>query len=154
CSCIGILLSMFGCTFILRRSSCKGYFYACLSLSSTTGMILFIKMEMEGLRMREEEFRNYLINNSDIKSKVKAVNSRVSRALMVEREFNVNLDDVVKNDEAMYHLLLQIQEKFSDKLYHGNYQNAVRKYYLFVNGKEFPRLKQYEKTRGIYKHVK
>jgi len=29
---------MFGRTFILRRSSCKGYFYACLILSSTTGI--------------------------------------------------------------------------------------------------------------------
>ncbi|BAD75296.1 hypothetical protein GK1011 [Geobacillus kaustophilus HTA426] len=29
---------MVGCTFILRGSSCKGYFYACLSLSSTTGI--------------------------------------------------------------------------------------------------------------------
>lgn len=97
---------------------------------------------MEGLRMREAEFRNFLINDSNIKSKVKAVNSRVARALKVEREFNINLDDVVKNDEAMYNLLLQIQEKLNDKQYHNTYQNAVRKYYLFVNGKEFPRLNQ------------
>ncbi|RDE32260.1 hypothetical protein DV713_17345 [Parageobacillus thermoglucosidasius] len=83
------------------------------------------------------------MNDSNIKSKVKAVNSRVARALRVEREFNVDLDDIVKNDEAMYHLLLQIQEKLNDRLYHNAYQNAVRKYYLFVNGKEFPRLKQY-----------
>ena len=92
--------------------------------------------------MREAEFRNFLINDSNIKSKVKAVNSRVAKALKVEREFNINLDDVVKNDEAMYHLLIQIQEKFNDRLYHNAYQNAVRKYYLFVNGKEFPRLNQ------------
>lgn len=82
--------------------------------------------------MREVEFRNFLINDSNIKSKVKAVNSRVAKALKVEREFNINLDDVVKNDEAMYHLLIQIQEKFNDRLYHNAYQNAVRKYYLFV----------------------
>jgi hypothetical protein len=93
--------------------------------------------------MREVEFRNFLINDSNIKSKVKAVNSRVAKALKVEREFNINLDDVVKNDEAMYHLLIQIQEKFNDRLYHNAYQNAVRKYYLFVNGREFPKLKQY-----------
>lgn len=92
--------------------------------------------------MREAEFRNFLINDSNIKSKVKAVNSRVAKALKVEREFNINLDDVVKNDEAMYNLLLQIQEKLNDKQYHNTYQNAVRKYYLFVNGKEFPRLNQ------------
>ncbi len=33
---------MVGCTFILRGSSCKGYFYACLSLSSTTGNMLYL----------------------------------------------------------------------------------------------------------------
>lgn len=101
--------------------------------------------------MREVEFRNFLINNSNIKSKVNAVNSRVKRALKVEREFNIDLDNVVKNDDDMYHLLLQIQEKLRDKLYHGNYQNAVRKYYLFVNGKEFLRLKQYKRKRNIDK---
>lgn len=95
--------------------------------------------------MREAEFRNFLINDSNIKSKVKAVNSRVAKALKVEREFNINLDDVVKNDEAMYDLLLQIQEKLNDKQCHNAYQNAVRKYYLFVNGKEFPRLNQYRR---------
>ncbi|WP_445613776.1 hypothetical protein [Geobacillus sp. YF-1] len=90
--------------------------------------------------MREKEFRNYLINDSNIKSKVKAVNSRVARALRVERELNVDLDNIVKDDKAMYNLLLQIQEKLNDKEYHNAYQNAVRKYYLFVNGKEFPKL--------------
>ncbi|KZM58694.1 hypothetical protein A3Q36_01880 [Geobacillus stearothermophilus] len=93
--------------------------------------------------MREEEFRRFLMNDSNIKSKVKAVHSRVAKALRVERELNVNLDDIMKNDEAMYHLLLQIQERLNDKLYHNAYQNAVRKYYLFVNGKEFPRLRRY-----------
>lgn len=99
--------------------------------------------------MREIEFRNFLINNSDIESKVKAVNSRVAKALFVERELNVNLDIAVKNDEAMYNLLLQIQDKLNDKQFHSVHQNAVRKYYLFVNSKEFPRLRQYEKTRVI-----
>ncbi|GAB6006901.1 hypothetical protein ABS784_15980 [Geobacillus sp. G4] len=68
--------------------------------------------------MREEEFRKFLMNGGNIKSKVKAVNSRLAKALRVERELNVNLDDIVKNDEAMYHLLLQIQEKLNDRLYH------------------------------------
>jgi hypothetical protein len=35
---------MVGCTFILRGSSCKGYFYACLSLSSTTGKYIYNAM--------------------------------------------------------------------------------------------------------------
>jgi hypothetical protein len=78
---------------------------------------------------------------------VKAVTSRVAKALYVERELKVNLDSVVKNDEEMYRLLLQIQEELNDRHYHNVHQNAVRKYYLFVNGKEFPRIKQYERTR-------
>lgn len=94
--------------------------------------------------MRETEFKNFLINNKNIESKVKAVGSRVSKALFVERQLGVNLDRIVKNDEEMYELLISIQEKLDDKKYHNVHQNAVRKYYLFVNGKEFPRLKQYE----------
>jgi hypothetical protein len=99
--------------------------------------------------MREEEFRSFLINSTDIESKVKAVTSRVAKALYVERELKVNLDSVVKDDEDMYHLLLEIQKKLNDGQYHNVHQNAVRKYYLFANGKEFPRLKQYEKSRVI-----
>lgn len=97
--------------------------------------------------MRGEEFRSFLISNTNIESKVKAVSSRIAKALAVERELNVNLDKVVKNDEDMYKLLLEIQDKLNDGKYHNVHQNAVGKYYLFVNRKEFPRMKQYEKTR-------
>ena len=99
--------------------------------------------------MKEIEFRNFLINNSDIESKDKSVSSRIAKALFVERELKVNLENVVKCDEEMYNLLLQIQEKLDDKRYHNVYQNAVRKYYLFVNNKEFSRLNQYKKTRVL-----
>lgn len=112
-------------------------------------MVLFRKIPIGGFQMREVEFRQFLINNSDIESKVKVVNSRVAKALMVERQLNVNLDNDVKDDEKMYSLLLQIQKELNDGLHHDVYQNAVRKYYLFVNGSEFPRIKQYEKTRSL-----
>lgn len=94
--------------------------------------------------MRETEFKAYLINDKSIDSKVKAVGSRVSKALAVERELDVNLDSEVKDDERMYNLLQLIQDKMNDKKYHNVHQNAVRKYYLFVNGLEFPRMKTYE----------
>ena len=45
----------------------------------------------------------------------------------------------------MYRLLLQIREQMNET--NGVYQNAVRKYYLFVNGESFPLLSQYERTR-------
>lgn len=112
-------------------------------------MVLFRKIHNGGYEMREVEFKQFLINNSDIESKVKAVNSRVAKALMVERQLDINLDNEVKGDEKMYSLLLRIQKELNDGLHHNVYQNAVRKYYLFVNGKEFPRLKQYEKKRSL-----
>lgn len=62
---------------------------------------------------------------------------------------NVNLDSIVKDDEQMYKLLLRIQEEMNDRKYHNVYQNAVRKYYLFVTGKAFPKLAQYEKANPI-----
>jgi hypothetical protein len=94
--------------------------------------------------MRDIEFRNFLINFSSIESKTKAVNSRVSKALMVERQLNINLDQFAKDDGKMYELLLEIEDKMNDRKHHGVYQNAVRKYYRFVRGKEFPRLKDFK----------
>jgi hypothetical protein len=69
--------------------------------------------------------------------------------LIVERELIVDLDDVVTDDDKMYRLLTKVQKELNDKEYHGVYQNAVRKYYLFINGNEFPTLKQYEKRKGV-----
>lgn len=83
--------------------------------------------------MRELEFKKFLIESMDIKSKEKAVSSRISKALRVERDLNINLDSIVVEDEKMYKLLLQIQSQMNET--NGVYQNAVRKYYLFVNGK-------------------
>jgi hypothetical protein len=109
----------------------------------------YLENENGDLNMREEEFRSFLINSADIESKVKAVTSRVAKALYVERELKVNLDSVVKSDEEMYRTLLRIQDELNDKQYHNVHQNAVRKYYLFVKGKEYPRMRQYERTRGV-----
>lgn len=94
--------------------------------------------------MREIEFKNYLVQSEQIQSKVKSVASKVSKALIVERELNVDLDQIVKDDEKMYQLLVRVQREMNDKVYHNVYQNAVRKYYLFVNGKQFPKMKDFE----------
>lgn len=95
--------------------------------------------------MREIEFKNYLVQSEQIQSKVKSVASKVSKALIVERELKVDLDSIVKDDEKTYQLLIRVQEELNDKVYHQVYQNAVRKYYLFVNGKQFPKMKDFEK---------
>ena len=91
--------------------------------------------------MREEEFRRFLVQSSSIESKSKAVSTRVSKARAVERKLGVNLDVVVREDELVYKLLVRIQQEMKDL--NGGYQNAVRKYYVFVNEKEFPLLKEY-----------
>ena len=93
--------------------------------------------------MREMEFRRFLSESDDIVSKEKAVASRVSKALAVEKKLNVNLDTIVKSEDETYRLLLLIRKQMNEV--NGVYQNAVRKYYLFVNGKEFPKINQYEK---------
>lgn len=91
--------------------------------------------------MNQKGFENFLIGDKSITSKDKAVRSRVSKALKVEKDFIVNLDDIVKDDDSMYKLLIRIQREMNEN--NGNYQNAVRKYYMYRNGKEFPRLKDY-----------
>lgn len=91
--------------------------------------------------MREEDFRRFLIKCDSIESKSKAVSTRVSKASAVERKIGVNLDVIVKDDELVFTLLVRIQQEMRDL--NGGYQNAVRKYYTFVNGKEFPRIRNY-----------
>ena len=52
--------------------------------------------------MRESEFENYLLADNSIKSKVKAVRSRMNKAKMVERHFKISLDNIVNIDDVMY----------------------------------------------------
>ena len=94
-------------------------------------------------KLRESEFRNFLESSEKITSKEKAVNSRVSRANIVEDILGENLDYIVKDDKKMYKALLQIKESPREK--NGNLQNALRWYYQFVNGKKFPGLIAYGK---------
>jgi hypothetical protein len=93
--------------------------------------------------MREGEFLKFLSSDKAIKSKEKAVRSRVSKAKQVEDKLNINLDVLVKNDDDTYNALLRLKNDFHDQ--HGVLQNAVRKYYIFVNDKKFPTLKNYKK---------
>ena len=101
--------------------------------------------ETEGYIVREEEFIKFLENDPSISSKEKAVRSRLSKARKVERELDINLDSVVIDDELTYRTLLRIQEVMGDR--NGSIQNSVRKYYLFINGEEFPTIKEYERRQ-------
>ena len=86
--------------------------------------------------MDTAEFRKNLENDKDIKSE-KAIKSRVSRLHNIEVKFNVIVDEAIKNDESMVIALSII--KNSGVTRPDNYTNALRKYYLYVNGKKFPK---------------
>lgn len=94
--------------------------------------------------MREEEFTKFLNQDSDIVSKDKAVRSRISKARSVENKFNIDLDNIVKDDDKMFDLLVKIKNELGDS--NGAKQNAVRKYYAFTNNKIFPSIANYKKS--------
>lgn len=94
--------------------------------------------------MREEQFEQHLLRDPEIKSKEKAVRSRLSKARMIENHLNTSLDYVVSDDNKMYETLLKIKEDLNDN--NGSISNALRKYYYFANGKAFPTISNYEKA--------
>lgn len=88
--------------------------------------------------MRESEFRSYLESIETIKSKDKAIKSRISRANTAEEIIGTSLDYVVSDDDRMYDALVKISADSRERS--GNIQNAVRWYYRFCNSKKFPRM--------------
>jgi hypothetical protein len=98
--------------------------------------------------MRETEFRKYLEQDEGISSTVKSVNSKVGKALIVERELNIDFDNFINDEEKVYRLLLQVKVGLNDIQYHGVYQNVVRRYYKFIHNEEFPSLAYCKKKFG------
>ena len=92
--------------------------------------------------MRKLDFENYLLDDDSIKSKVKAVRSRINKARMIERHFGHSLDIIVSDDVVMYETLLKIKAEMKDT--NGNISNSLRKYYMFANNKSFPALNEYK----------
>lgn len=92
--------------------------------------------------MRERDFEEYLLSDESIKSKMKAVDSRLSKARLIERKFEVDLDDVVSYDEKMLHTLMRVKQETNG--HNGNNSNALRKYYEFSNVRRFPTLAEYK----------
>lgn len=91
--------------------------------------------------MKESEFRRFLQFDSGIISKDKAVATRISKGKSIENKYSISLDTIVSQDLTMYKYLLKINENFNNK--NGGYSNALRKYYLFIKGREFPQLNEY-----------
>lgn len=96
--------------------------------------------------LRQNDFERFLIESAAIQSKEKAVASRIAKALKVERDLKVNLDNIVTDDDKTYELLTKIRENMNEV--NGVYQNSVRKYYLFINGKEFPKMNIYKQSKN------
>ena len=92
--------------------------------------------------MKELGFENYLLADEKIISKSKAVRSRINKARMIERHFNEPLDNIVADDDKTYTALLRIKAEMKDT--NGTISNALRKYYVFINGIKFPALSEYE----------
>lgn len=93
--------------------------------------------------MIEAQFREFLGNDPSITSKDKAVQSRVTKAGKAQDILGKSLNEVVANDDLMYDSLVALQAHEDPK--HNPMQNAVRKYYIFKNGRAFPQLRYYKR---------
>lgn len=89
--------------------------------------------------MRENEFELFLIGKGYTK---KSVQSRMAKARKAEKILGKKLDEIVKDDDLMYSSLNELQQ-YEDPA-HNPMQNSVRRYYEFINKKEFPQLKDYK----------
>nr|WP_308545308.1 hypothetical protein [uncultured Lachnoclostridium sp.] len=85
-----------------------------------------------------ESYRKNLTNDKNIKSE-KGVKSRISRLQNIDAIFGIDVDKAVKDDDLMQSALSIIKNSKVPRP--DNYSNALRKYYLYENGKEFPRIK-------------
>lgn len=94
--------------------------------------------------MREHDFEIFLGTEPSITSD-KAVSSRLVKARKAEVILGKNLNTIVSNDDTMYESLLALQPHENPA--HTPMQNAVRKYYKFINEREFPRLKDYHSPK-------
>lgn len=108
-----------------------------------TAALFYATLNKGGICMNITGFEKFLTQQNSITSKTKAVQSRIAKASKVERDLKVDLDDIVKDDESTYNLLLRIRNEMNEQ--RGNYQNAVRKYYEYQNGKRFPQLQRFKK---------
>ena len=89
----------------------------------------------------ENEFYNFLLSEKTISSE-KAIRSRMSKARKAEQVLNLTLDAVVADDDLMYKSLAMLSQHEDPA--HAPMQNALRKYYKFINNKEFPRMKNFK----------
>lgn len=94
--------------------------------------------------MREKAFEIYLRSDPKITSEL-GITTRLRHANESEAILQTPLDIVVADDDRMYEALLELKNHESSNK--GQKQNALRKYYKFCNGKEFPRIAKYHSLK-------
>jgi len=97
--------------------------------------------------MDETKFESFLADDTSITSKYKAVKTRLSKARSVEKCLKTDLASIVCDDDKMYQALLSINDLMNNR--NGVYSNALRKYYVFRNGYEFPMIAEDERIKKI-----
>jgi len=96
--------------------------------------------------MNETLFENFLLDDEGITSKNKAVSTRMSKARAVEKNFG-SLENIVVSDDKMYRVLVAINNEMKNG--NGCYSNALRKYYTFKNGRDFPHISDYAREHQL-----
>ena len=94
--------------------------------------------------MIKDAFQLFLQHDPSIISD-KAVISRIAKAQKAEQILGHSLDYIVSNDDIMFESLILLQSYENPA--HNPMQNAVRKYYKFLRGKDFPRLNDYHSPK-------
>ena len=94
--------------------------------------------------MKESAFENFLNSDLSIKS-LKGVQSRLGHARGAEKILGTSLDIVVSDDDKMNEAMMELKKH--ENPIRAQKQNAVRKYYVFCNGKEFPKIKNYHSAK-------
>lgn len=95
--------------------------------------------------MQEEFFMNSMEKDPKLSGEHGA-QTRKSLALKAEEILGLDLETVVADDDLMYDSLMKLKPLENPKK--NPMQNALRKYYYYRNGKEFPRLNNYQRRPG------
>ena len=91
--------------------------------------------------MKENLFRNFLEREG---KGDKAINSRISKLRKVENILHMDADFLVADEKTMLETMHRI---LPHDTRNQPLSNAVRKYYLFTHGREFPRMKDVERMK-------
>ena len=70
-----------------------------------------------------------------------AIDTRLRKAVEAEDVLGHSLDDSVRNDEQMREDLITLRTNNGAERRYGQMQNALRKYYHMVHGRQFPQLR-------------